>query len=157
MIRQAMTALFITMLAGALAAQTTAPATSATTAPAGSVKLEDVLAKLPADLKPTVGETAEHKAARDAWFKNELGDKALRITMQVAGIYLDIEPRSLNGFIAPNINLDAQIEKGATVDPVKMGDDVTIEGTQAKITIVPSGRTTVLVHSVHVLSVKPKK
>jgi len=173
MIKYIMPALLVLFLAGSILAQTSAPTTNPTTKPvtapttgaatapaathAGSVKLEDVLGKLPAELKPKVGEAAEQKAARDAWFKNEIGDKYLRITMEVAGIYLDIEPRSLNGLIAPNTNVEAQIEKGLKVDPLNMGDSITLEGVQPKITLAASGHVVVLVRSSRVISITPKK
>jgi hypothetical protein len=147
-------------LTGLALAQATAPATKPATAPAttsGVIKLEDLIAKLPADLKPTVGEAADHKTARDTWFKNEVGDKALQLSMQVAGLNMDIEPHTLNGYLAPNTNIDAHFDRGAPAVAVKMGDDVVIEGTMYRINIIPAGRVAVTINSVKVVSVTPKK
>src|SRR5947207_2408309 len=106
-----------------LSAQTTAPSAPATTQ-AASVALVDLLPKLPAELKPLVGEPATQKTARDAWFKTQIGDKALRLTMTVGGANLEIEPRNVVGNMPPNITIDATFDKATAVPPLQMGDEV---------------------------------
>jgi hypothetical protein len=130
----------------------TRPGAAPATEPAkAAMTLDELVAKMPANLKPKAGESARAAGERAEWLTENAVGKELHTTMIVESI----APGFTSGEFKKGVYVSFKREVGPTPKYYK-DDKLTIEGPIQAFTIDVKGKTSITLKSATVLSVDKK-